>query len=141
MSYSYHHTLYSIYSIHVIFTGPSAVTTGFTNGVGQIWLDEVQCTGSETRLIDCPANPLGQHDCTNSQDAGVRCDSTVVSGCSGGSPQGAIRIMGGGNFGQLEICHANEWGTVCDDGWEDVDARVACVQLGLPSSSESNTKP
>ena len=53
--------------------------TGFTNGDGQIWLDNVQCAvtdlegDSATRLIDCTANPLGTHDCDHTQDAGVRC--------------------------------------------------------------------
>ena len=54
-----------------------AVFTGFTNGAGQIWLDNVQCRGTETRLIDCPANALGSHDCAHFEDAGVRCQPAV----------------------------------------------------------------
>ena len=46
-----------------------------TDGTGQIWLDEVQCRGAETRLIDCPANNIGTHDCSHSEDVGVRCMS------------------------------------------------------------------
>ncbi len=53
--------------------GAVALTTGFANGAGQIWLDQVNCRGTETRLIGCPANPLGQHDCSHLEDAGVRC--------------------------------------------------------------------
>ena len=55
------------------FLGSVALTTGFTNGVGQIWLDDVQCNGTETRLIDCPARALGTHNCGHTEDAGVRC--------------------------------------------------------------------
>ncbi len=55
--------------------GATPLTTGFTNGAGQIWLDDVQCVGTETRLIDCPALPLGQHNCVHAEDAGVRCQS------------------------------------------------------------------
>ena len=29
----------------------------------QFWLDDVQCVGTESRLIDCPARPVGQHNC------------------------------------------------------------------------------
>ena len=56
-----------------VFLGSVALRIGFINGDGQIWLDNVQCHGTETRLIDCPANPLGLHNCDHSEDAGVWC--------------------------------------------------------------------
>ena len=113
-------------------TAATALSLGFSNAPPRIWLDEVMCTGSETRLIDCPANPLGQHDCTHREDAGVRC--TGVTFCT----QGAIRLEGGTDIeGRLEICNNNIWGTVCEDDFDATNARVACAQLGLPSSSES----
>ena len=33
----------------------------------------MNCTGTETRLVDCPSNPLGVHDCSHFEDAGVTC--------------------------------------------------------------------
>ena len=45
----------------------------FGQGSGSILLDNVQCTGSELYLTSCPNNGLYVHDCSHSEDAGVRC--------------------------------------------------------------------
>ncbi len=50
-----------------------ALFGGFTNGAGQIWLDNVQCVGTETTLASCPHLPFGSHNCGHIEDAGVRC--------------------------------------------------------------------
>ena len=44
--------------------------------------------------------------------------------------------MGGANHteGRVEICLNNEWGTVCDQMWDDINAGVVCRQLGLTSA-------
>ena len=42
-----------------------------------IWLDDVRCVGSETRLADCQANSFGDHDCSHYEDAGVSCDTAA----------------------------------------------------------------
>ena len=72
-----------------------ATTNGFTNGAGQIWLDDVQCSGTEARLIDCPGTPLGQHNCAHSEDAGVVCSTTTVTpGMSSIIENLYIRLLG-----------------------------------------------
>ena len=38
-----------------------------------IWLDDVECTGSETRLINCVHHGLGVENCAHSEDIGVQC--------------------------------------------------------------------
>ena len=49
------------------------------DGTGQIWLDNVNCRGTESRLIDCPRNALGSHNCVHSEDAGVTCQVGTYS--------------------------------------------------------------
>ncbi len=45
---------------------------------------------------------------------------------------GDIQLVGGADMsmGRVEVCSGGMWGTVCDDSFADIDAQVACRQLG-----------
>ncbi|XP_008436893.1 macrophage receptor MARCO [Poecilia reticulata] len=48
-------------------------TFGASPGAGKIWLDELQCTGAESDIFDCPHNEVGAHNCNHDEDVGVLC--------------------------------------------------------------------
>ena len=48
------------------------------DGTGQIWLDDIRCTGTETSLQDCPSQTIGNHNCGHNEDAGVTCSSNII---------------------------------------------------------------
>ena len=67
-------TLYGAEVKPVVPTDALAYSSAFYGqGTGSIWLDNVQCTGNESRLFDCPANAVGSHNCGHSEDAGASC--------------------------------------------------------------------
>jgi len=93
-------------------------------GSGAIWMDDVQCQGRELHIAHCRHNGWGRHNCSHGDDVSVSCiaDSTE-----------SLALVGGGDprVGRLEVFHANQWGTVCDDGFTDAAARVVCYSLGF----------
>ena len=52
--------------------------------------------------------------------------------------EGQLRLIGGSSEleGRVEVCVNEIWSTVCDNGWDDVDASVTCGQLGYSVNSE-----
>jgi len=90
-------------------------------GSGQIWLDDVRCSGTETSIADCRHNGWGSHNCGHYEDVSVLCSIGPT-----------VRLDGGDSSreGRLEVYHNGIWGTVCDDGFSDYEAIVVCYMLG-----------
>lgn len=57
------------------YTGAEAALSRayFGEGSGPIWMDDVNCHGTETSLGNCHHSGMGVHNCAHSEDASVRC--------------------------------------------------------------------
>ena len=49
----------------------------FGEGSGKTWLDNVQCSGTESSITQCSHNGFGNENCDASEDAGVVCSGTA----------------------------------------------------------------
>uniref|UniRef100_A0A8D0GJQ4 SRCR domain-containing protein n=1 Tax=Sphenodon punctatus TaxID=8508 RepID=A0A8D0GJQ4_SPHPU len=47
--------------------------TALGKGPEPIWLDQLNCRGTESSLWECPAKAWGEHDCDHKEDAVVYC--------------------------------------------------------------------
>ncbi|TNN53236.1 Deleted in malignant brain tumors 1 protein [Liparis tanakae] len=66
----------------------------FGQGTGQIWLDEVGCSGTEGSLTECGHKGFGVHHRNHYKDAGVVCSGSFPK------PSISMRPVGGVTWGQ-----------------------------------------
>ncbi|XP_038310234.1 T-cell differentiation antigen CD6 isoform X4 [Canis lupus familiaris] len=92
----------------------------FAPGRGPIHRDQVNCSGAEAYLWDCPGLP-GDGYCGHKEDAGVVC-----------SEHQSWRLTGGADSceGQVEVHFRGVWSTVCNSEWYSQEAQVLCRALG-----------
>ncbi|KAK1790415.1 hypothetical protein P4O66_014315 [Electrophorus voltai] len=84
---------------------------------GPIWMDDVDCSGSESTLKNCTSAGWGKHNCYQTKNAGVICSG--------------VRLVGGSHCsGRVEVLHGKTWTTVCDADFDQQDAEVVCRELG-----------
>lgn len=60
------------------YIGAAAVLqrAAFGQGSGPIWLDDVQCNGTEASIGDCTHKGWNVHNCGHFEDVGVICDTS-----------------------------------------------------------------
>ena len=55
-----------------------------------------------------------------------------------------VFIRGSGKSGVPMLCNEGSFGTICDNGWDENDAKVICRMLGYPTEGKllvCNTLP
>ncbi|XP_025103080.1 deleted in malignant brain tumors 1 protein-like [Pomacea canaliculata] len=108
-------------------TAAAVGTSKYGAGSGDILFSKLQCVGHETSLAQCRHSGLYIHNCDHSEDVGVMCNITQ---------QMSARVVGGtAAAGRLEILYDGTWSTVCDDGFGQREALVACRMLGFNSTT------
>ncbi|XP_069771635.1 scavenger receptor cysteine-rich type 1 protein M130-like [Narcine bancroftii] len=101
---------------HALQVGP----TFYGQGLGPIWLDELNCMGNESYLWECHSAPWGEHDCGHKEDVGVMC-----------SEHKEMRLVNGRHSceGRVEVFYNGTWGTVCSEKLDTISVNVICKQM------------
>ncbi|XP_021369808.1 deleted in malignant brain tumors 1 protein-like isoform X2 [Mizuhopecten yessoensis] len=109
----------------------------------------VACTLSECEsgtfgtncLQRCHCKIPGCHNMTGvCNNAGCQ-DGWEGSSCDKGGTR--VRLIGSGSSpyqGRVEVYHNGEWGTICDDGWTNVEASVICRMLDFSEGGQAYGK-
>ncbi|XP_019849591.1 PREDICTED: deleted in malignant brain tumors 1 protein-like [Amphimedon queenslandica] len=95
-----------------------------------IAIKDLNCTGNESSIWDCPMNGLSNYSCNHDDDAAVVCQlpDVVNSNCR----TDELRLTGGSDQhqGRVEYCVNGVWQSICDYEWDSGQAFILCQQLG-----------
>ena len=58
------------------YAGSIAATGSYTESLKPIFINDLNCTGSEESVWDCPHNGIEGYSCNHRQDASVVCQGT-----------------------------------------------------------------
>ncbi|XP_055956210.1 neurotrypsin [Patella vulgata] len=111
--------------------GVSACCSAYGNQPIAI-MENVQCKGSESRLVDCSHEDPQTHSCFQ--------HSVAVICFNGKKSKAFTWNLGGGNnyTGEVIVNYLGTPGSICSDDWDDNDARVACRELGYRNGTAYN---
>ncbi|XP_052006841.1 lysyl oxidase homolog 3B-like isoform X1 [Xyrauchen texanus] len=154
---------FSLANAHVLCRQLGFVSaTGWTHsamygkGTGKIWLDNVQCSGSERSISVCKSRGWGNSDCTHDEDAGVICkderlpgyvESNVIEVQVDENKVEEVRLrpvvaMSTKRLpiteGVVEVKYKDGWAQICDNGWTPRNSRVVCGMMGFPNERKVN---
>ncbi|KAJ8335761.1 hypothetical protein SKAU_G00391030 [Synaphobranchus kaupii] len=140
--------------VEILYKGEWGAKYG--KGTGKIWLDNMQCSGSEKSVELCKSRGWGNSDCTHDEDAGVICkeerlpgfvDSNVIELQVEEDRVEAVRLRSVVSVakkrmpiteGLVEVKYKDGWAQICDLGWTPKNSRVICGLMGFPHERKVN---
>lgn len=99
----------------------------FGQGTGNVWLDDVDCKGNETNVVQCQQTLIGHGNCGHGEDAGVICSAH-------------LRLFGGPSrcSGNVEVFYNGEWSPAVSASWGRNEVSVVCREMNCGDAMSSS---